>query len=266
MATRVPLIGERSDRRARSRATRVTQGDGYDVVRTPDRPDFRSGNQLALHRLATAADLPDLLAAWRRELGGVRGITHVVLSAESEAPEPPADLAAAAAAHGLAVEVDDVLVLATYRPREPSCAVAVRPVLAGEWDAVLALAHEVHDDGEHDFRAWQVGDHRDLVAAGLARWWGAWRDGRLVGSAGLVADATLARFQEVKVAPAHRRRGIASALVSAMVADHLTGPRAPAPLVIVAERGSSAARIYRSVGFAPATTACTLIGPVPASG
>lgn len=191
------------------------------------------------------------------------GINRVVLSAESDAAELPEGLAEAAAARGLEAEVDDVLVLGDYRPREPSCAVAVRPVLPGEWGAVLDLAHAVHDDGEREFRAWQVGAHRHLVEAGRGRWWGAWRGGQLVGSAGLFAEDDLGRFQQVQVHPGHRRRGIASTLVSSMTADHLTGPHAAAPLVIVAERDSSPARIYRSVGFAPATTLCTLIGLVP---
>jgi GNAT superfamily N-acetyltransferase len=265
MATWVPMLGVRSDRMVGLPGVTVAEGDGYDVVRTPERPDYRMGNLLVLHGMPAPADVPALLAAWRQELGGAAGITRVALSAESEAAELPNGLTEAAAAHGLDAEVDDVLVLGDHRPREPSCAVAVRPVVPSEWGAVLDLAHAVHDDGEREFRAWQVGAHRQLVDAGRGRWWGAWRGGQLVGSAGLFADDTLARYQEVQVHPGHRRRGIASTLVSTMTADHLTGPHGAVPLVIVAERDSSPARIYRSVGFAPATTLCTLTGPVPST-
>lgn len=260
-----PLIGERSERVAQFPTTSLREGDGYDVVRTADRPDFHFGNLLVLHRPPAAADLPGLLATWRRELGGVGGIQRLVLSAESQDPEPPAGLTEAAAAQGLEVEVDEVLVLGAFRPREPAAPVAIRPVVTAEWPAVAALAPDVHDDRERDFRVWQHRAYRSLVERDRGRWWGAWQGGDLVGSAGVLRDAALARYQDVGVAPAHRRRGIASALVSVMAADHLTTAGPDVPLVIVAERGSSPERIYRAVGFDRATTCFTVIGPVPDS-
>jgi len=109
-----------------------------------------------------------------------------------------------------------------------------------------------------------VRSQRELAGAGRGRWWGAFRDGRLVASAGLVRDHTLGRYQNVMVDQAHRRRGIASALISVMAADHLTS--APGlPLVIIAERGSVAAGLYRALGFARATTSWRISGPVPAA-
>ena len=60
---------------------------------------------------------------------------------------------------------------------------------------------------------------RDLVtAAGVVRY-AAWRDGVIVGGASVHTAGGIAQFSGAATAPAHRRRGVQTALLSARLAD-----------------------------------------------
>lgn len=258
-----PGLAERSDRVARPLTAVVEACDGYDVVRQPDQPSYWFGNCLVLHDVPEPASLARWRSVWDRELGPDAGLGRVVVCAESPSPEVPAGLAEAAQAEGLELETDDVLVLGTLVPHPAPGDVQIRPVTDGEWDAVVDLVVGQYDAGQEGFERWRMGAYALLVASGRGRWWAAWRGGRPIASAGLFHGGGLGRYQQVLTSADHRRQGIAAALVAAMAAAHLA--RSPGdPLVIIAERDSSPARIYRRVGFTPAATAISLTGPVRA--
>jgi GNAT superfamily N-acetyltransferase len=131
----------------------------------------------------------------------------------------------------------------------PSIECDIRPLEPHELRATADLAFAIGDDHTDHYRqfltrraAWQ----RSLVERGLARFWGAF-DGGLAGSLGIVPLGTLARYQDVQVATTHRKRGIASALL-AIAARHARETGAE-QMVIVAEPGSDAARVYERAGF-----------------
>jgi GNAT superfamily N-acetyltransferase len=64
-----------------------------------------------------------------------------------------------------------------------------------------------------------VGAERDLVtAAGVVRY-AAWRDGVIVGGASFHTAGGIAQFTGAATAPAHRRHGVQTALLSARLAD-----------------------------------------------
>src|SRR6185295_11795830 len=84
---------------------------------------------------------------------------------------------------------------------------------------------------------------RELVELGIARWYGAFDGDQLVGSLGLVALGDVSRYQDVQVATAYRKRGIASALLATAAREVLD-----APFVIVAQ-APDVIRLYERAGF-----------------
>ncbi|RJQ81049.1 GNAT family N-acetyltransferase [Pseudonocardiaceae bacterium YIM PH 21723] len=99
---------------------------------------------------------------------------------------------------------------------------------------------------------------RELTDRGKGSWFGAFQDGRLVASLGVFTDGSgLARYQSVDTLPGYRNRGLAGTLVHHAGQYALTelGARL---LVIQADPGYHAIRVYRSVGFADAETAVSL--------
>ena len=95
---------------------------------------------------------------------------------------------------------------------------------------------------------------RQLQARGFGAWFGAFQAGRMVSGLGVFGDGRgVVRFQTVDTHPEHRNQGLAGTLVyqAGQYARKELGART---LVIVAEPGGPAIRIYRSVGFDDAET------------
>jgi GNAT superfamily N-acetyltransferase len=253
-------IGERSERLVQPLDAVLTPRDGYHVVRQPDYPGYWYGNCLILAAPPAPGDLGRWLAVWRDELGGVPGLRKIVLCSEQPEREVPAGLPEAAAEAGLELEVNSILVLDRLHPHPAPEGVVIAPVREDEWAALVEL--DVAHSPEPPFRRWRMGEYRRLVERGTGRWWAARVDGEIVASAGLFAGGGLARYQHVLTHRDFRRRGIAAALVSAMAADHLAAGGS-GPVLIVADRDSSAERIYRRIGFTHAATGLDLLGDLP---
>ena len=116
--------------------------------------------------------------------------------------------------------------------------------LAGELEPVTPPGIQVRRSGDDEFEAWlevvadavahpdtqgvpwheefprevYVNAERDLAAAGVTRYV-AVRDGIFAGGGGIRIAEGVAQFAGAATAPAHRRRGIQSALLSARLAD-----------------------------------------------
>lgn len=233
-----------------------------------ERPGYWDGNQLILEEPPTPAQLSARLAQWR---GLMREeVQRVTLSWEvggdggaAETREALAALRVAAGERGLELSCFSVLELGELAPpptpRISGASVELRPVRDDEWPGVVAIPLEDAEyEGAEAFLAWHYGEYRQAVRAGRGAWWGAFVDGELASTAGVfwaAAGATTragrwARYQEVATVERHRRRGLAGALVHAM-ASALRAADPAAALLIVAEEGSSAERLYRRLGFAP---------------
>jgi GNAT superfamily N-acetyltransferase len=85
----------------------------------------------------------------------------------------------------------------------------------------------------------------------VAAFLGAFADGVLVASLGIVRCGTTARYQGVGTDAPHRRRGLASHLLG--VAARWAADHGCDRWVIVTEATNPAGRVYRSVGFEPGT-------------
>lgn len=265
---RVTTLGLVTDLMLARWSSDVVDRDGYLVVQTPREPDFWMGNALVVPAPSVDDDAGLWLARWQgvfeRELPGALHRALLVDGHVSAAIEAAVDVA------GWVMQ-RNVALAATALPGEtPPAGVEVR-VVRGDaaWAQVtsLALASDEHaarvgggeplDDVYRAFVSARTRSKRAWCEAGRGAWWGAYAGGALVGSLGLFAQDGLGRYQDVVTHPAWRRQGIARALLCAAGRDALS--RVVRRVVIVAMRGSDAARLYRAVGFAPAEVSSELL-------
>jgi predicted GNAT family acetyltransferase len=103
-----------------------------------------------------------------------------------------------------------------------------------------------------------------LQERGHGGWFGAFVGERMVAGLGLFDDGSgVARYQSVVTHPDFRGRGLAGALVRFAGVRALSN-RAVTTLVIAADPGDAAIRLYRSLGFAGTETQVQLTA-VPGS-
>jgi len=89
---------------------------------------------------------------------------------------------------------------------------------------------------------------RQLVEQQRAQMWCVVADGKVVAVAPIVIGQSFARFQAIAIRPDWQGHALCSALIRAVVADVSCNP-AVHDIVLVAEQGSAAERLYRSLGF-----------------
>ena len=95
----------------------------------------------------------------------------------------------------------------------------------------------------------QMRGYRVIQERGLGRWFAAWLDGEVAGSLGLVRQGDLGRFQLVGTDPRFGRRGVCASLVHDVARWGLDAGLET--LVMAADAGYHAARVYESVGVVP---------------
>lgn len=99
-----------------------------------------------------------------------------------------------------------------------------------------------------DFSEKLMDAYHMLITRNLCKWFGAYVDGQLVGSLGLLWSNELAGFQRMVVTPKHRNQGVCSTLIYA-VTDWILNNLKVDHMVIWSEKHSSAAKIYLSCGY-----------------
>jgi ribosomal protein S18 acetylase RimI-like enzyme len=239
------------------------------IVRTPREPDFWMGNALVVPPPEAGDEAGMWLARWQGTFERVfAGVAHRALLVDGDVG---ADVDAAVSVAGWVMQRNVALVAAELPEARAPAGVDVRVVDGdGDWSQVttLALCSDEHaarssggeplDDVYRAFVAARTTTKRAWCAAGRGAWWGAFVGGELVGSLGLFANDGLGRYQDVVTHPGWRRQGIARALLCTAGRDALARGVAKR-VVIVAMLGSDAARLYRSVGFAPADVSSELL-------
>lgn len=247
----VTSLGYRTDLMIRRlEGSRISERDGYLVIRTPAHPGFWWGNFLLLARPPRGEEVGTWLARFAEEFprAGHVALGVDVTSASSADPGPYL-------AMGFTLQQGTVMTAtAVQEPPHPSREAEIR-VLAGDadWDqslqVTLACYSEPDDVGQAAFIRERAVQKRALTEAGHGAWFGAFVRGRLACQAGLVwGGGPYARYQDVETHPAARRQGLAGTL---LWQAGLAGLRRPgvAALVIVAEPEGDAARVYRRLGF-----------------
>jgi GNAT superfamily N-acetyltransferase len=221
------------------------------VVRSPDNPDYHWGNCV----FVTGEDGVDDATRWVDVFRSAFPDAGWVAIGLTRMP----DDSAAWAAHGLELELDEVLTANTV-PHQASLAAGytVRRLDGADWE--LSVAREIAENARtqeqeplaHErFARAQAATQRALSDRDVGARFGAFAGEELVAELGIVCCGTTARYQSVSTDDAHRRRGLASHLLgvaAAWAADHGCDR-----WVIVTEAVNPAGRVYRRAGFVPDT-------------
>jgi len=217
------------------------------VVRSPHNPYFHWGNFVLVTDVAAVDDA----RRWARVFSDAFPRADYVAIGLPVAPDPGPWQAA-----GITLGTNDVLSttsLPMLRPLPEGY--AVRP-LAGDddWEHVVVAdlgenAESAHEDpvGFERFARARVATRRALAGRGVARYLGVFAAGTLAAELGIVVCGETARYQDVRTAPGHRRRGLAGHLLGA--AARWAADAGCSRWVIVADAGGPAGRLYRSIGF-----------------
>lgn len=228
----------------------------YLVIRTPTNPTFYWGNFLLFSRPPREGDLERWRALFAQEIGVPPQVKHQVFGWDS--PEGTEGAVQPFLAAGFRLERNLVLAsTAPLLPARPSSEVRIRPLKTdADWERAVenqvACREPEFEEGEYlQFQRQQMARYRRLAASGHGDWYGAFIGRRLVADLGLFNREGVGRYQSVVTHPAFRRRGIAGTLVCEAGRQALARYGLQA-LVIVADQDSSPARLYASLGFAPA--------------
>ena len=241
----------RTDALVEARESLFEDRGSYVIQRTPDQPDYWSGNGIISRDRAPLDEQRARFAAAFPEA------THVSITWDIPDLTPYA-----AAPEGFDWEEDDVLALeGPVRPAPAPAGIELRRIESAEdWSAVSALqtatgVEEGHPEEPHAaFNERRFARIRADAESGHGAWFGAFDGEMLVADMGLVIGDGLARFRNVETRASHRRRGICAALLSQVTAGIGTGITP----VIVAERDGAAGRLYRRAGFRLAERGLTL--------
>lgn len=246
----VRSLGFRTDLALRRLAgATVEQRDGYVVVRTPQNPGFYWGNFLLLPAPPRESDAEHWLDLFATEFPDARHVAIGVDGTDADLGDTAALLAA-----GLSATVSNVLTADRLdAPAYADPAATLRPLDSDDdWEQCVRLRMEMDaptDEAEETFIVRRAVEMRALAEAGHGVYVGAFVDGVLRSSLGLLAVGDgLGRYQTVETHPDFRRRGLAGALVT-YAADVGRQSFGTEQLVIVADPDDVAIRLYRALGF-----------------
>jgi GNAT superfamily N-acetyltransferase len=219
------------------------------LVRSPHNPDFHWGNFLFVTDHSRANDA----AHWVTTFQAAFPDADWVALGLAHTP----DDADAWAAHGLELELDEVLSTSRIPWQAPlPSGYTVRRFDGQDWEK--SVRREIADNvrtGKHEahthqrFARAQAATRRALSDRNVGAWFGAFADDALVAELGLVRCGTTARYQSVGTDAEHRGRGLASHLLG--VAAQWAADQGCTRWVIVTEATNPAGRVYRRAGFEP---------------
>ena len=225
----------------------------YLVIRTPSNPTFFWGNYLLFSDPPGSGDDVRWRSIFTEEIGGPPDTQHQTFgwdmpSGESGHIQPFLD-------DGYIFVDQVVLTTREILPAPaPTKGVEFRPLrTTQDWEQAMEnqirCRDSAHDESHYRvFKGDQMSRYQKMEQRQLAAWYGAFIGSELVGDLGIVHDQKLGRFQSVETHPAHRRRGIASGLIHS-AANHAFEEFDLQCLVLVADKGSGAERLYKSLGF-----------------
>ena len=237
-------LGFRTDLMIRRVAgSEVTEHAEHIVVRTPANPAYHWGNFIIA--LEDVADAERWLATFRAEFPDA---AHVAIGLDTEAVD--ARLRETYDGLGLYVDVSEVLAARTLTAS--SDGIDCRALSSdADWEQLLDVTlatHEIDSPVEVEFATRKQAEMRRLVESGSGVWFGAFADGRVRASLGILTDGGgVGRYQSVETHPDNRRRGFARALLAG-AGEVMLREFGVRELVIVADPEYHAIGLYRSVG------------------
>lgn len=232
------------------------RGDYY-LVSTPSNPTYFGGNLLLFERPPAEGDAPRWLAWFEREFGHTPEVRHKMFIWDVRESDPAPALGGFIEAGFEPPELRITLLTeGVHPPPKVNREIEVRTIeTVEEWDVIVEAQVAARDARfeEELFRGYQtrrINSLRRLIEAGVGKWYGAFLGGKLVADMGIFRDGDVARFQSVQTMPEYRRRGICGTLVYE-VSRRAFAEWGVKTLVMVADEGYHAAKIYESVGFEP---------------
>jgi ribosomal protein S18 acetylase RimI-like enzyme len=244
-------LGLVSDLLLHAQVGSVTHDDPYLVMRTPEAPDYFSGNTLVLERRPLHKERERLEDDFAQRIGMPPAVSHRSFAW----PEKTADKIDldAYVAHGYTASIHSVLVAErdTMRPSPTNDTVQVRLFESDrDWDAwariALAELPETASGTSRRCVEFQRAAYRRLIDKQFGNWWGAFIDDELVGSLGLFFFGSIGRFQSIVTREDHRNKRVCRTLLTEVV-KRTAGARDR--LVIVADEAHHAMKLYESLGF-----------------
>jgi GNAT superfamily N-acetyltransferase len=231
----------------------VEDHDDHLVVRTAHNPGFHWGNFLLVTDDGSVDDAQRWVDAFHRAFPEARWVAIGLARMPDDRD--------AWVAHGLELELDEVLTTSTVPRRTPLAdGYTVRRFDGPDWaaslDRTLARNDRTGDEDPSSFVPYvrrQLEARRELSRRDVGAWFGAFADDVLVADLGIVRCGSTARYQDVSTDEQHQRRGLASHLLG--VAAQWSAEGGCDRWVIVTEATNPAGRVYRAVGFAPDTGA-----------
>lgn len=232
----------------------LDRGD-YLVILTRSNPTFFWGNFLLFSAPPKPGDLEKWKALFAREIGTQIQAGHYAFGWDTVSGEQGCVEPFVADGFNLSQNV----VLATQQVKIPpkyNPHVTVHPLESdADWEQAIQNQIACREAGhtlEHytRFKRDQMQRYRQMSAAGLGHWFGAFLGEQLTAELGLFKSGRLGRFQQVGTHPTYRRQGICGALVyqaSRYGFEHM----GLETLVMVADENYHAAKIYESIGFTP---------------
>jgi ribosomal protein S18 acetylase RimI-like enzyme len=231
----------------------ISDRGNYLVIRTPTNPTFYWGNFLLFDSPPGEGDFERWRQLFAKEIGSAPETKHQVFGWDSVGGE--AGIVQPFLEAGFRLSSSEVLTCQEpHMPPRLNQAVSIRPLEADtDWEEAVELQvvcrDEEFEEGEYrEFRLQQMKRYQHMDDAGLGHWYGAFAGQRLVADLGIFHEAEVGRYQHVETHPNFRRRGIAGTLVYE-ASRHAIAEYDLEVLVIVADQGSPAARLYQSLGF-----------------
>lgn len=222
----------------------ITDHGDHIVIRTPANPGFWWGNFIVVCEDFANAD------RWLAAFAAAHPTAeHIAIGLDTDVADVVADYVAAG------LEADVSTVMAAARLHEPIVGDGVVcRALSGDQDWAQALdlmtvCNPPENDGERLYLQRKADEWRAQTEAGQGGWYGAFVDGSMRSSLGILTDGSgVSRFQSVETHPESRRQGLARQLI-ATAAELSIANFAVETLVIVADPDYHASGLYRSLGF-----------------
>jgi ribosomal protein S18 acetylase RimI-like enzyme len=234
---------------------KVTDRGEYLRVESPSNPTYYWGNFLLFARPPDLGDFARWQRLFREEFAHAPLVRHLALGWDS----PEGELGFVQPFVGAGFELQQGVVLkgdprSLRQPARPNHQILVRPLATDqEWltaldNGVMTRPEGYEEKAFRDYLKERMGRLRLMSEKGLGYWFGAFLGDRLVADLGIYRDGDLGRFQNVGTHPEFRNQGICGTLVYE-ASQYAFEKMQLKDLVIIADEGGPAARIYESVGF-----------------
>lgn len=225
----------------------------YLVVKTPSNKKYISANFVLFRDPPTSESFSRWPEIFEKEFKNDPGIKHIKF--EWDNSERNDSIISEFNKLGFTLEEYETLVLDELKtPKALRSALEIKEIdYIKDWSKVVSqqmlfrpptLSEEYYTEFSQNL----MNAYSSLIKNGLCKWFGAYINGTLVGSLGVLWSSEIAGFQRVVVDNKHRNQGVCTNLI------HWTSNWVQTTLnvnkvVIWAEKDSTSSKIYRTCGF-----------------